>query len=64
MEEKMKQEENSLKSTREKPECNLPPSMPSDTHKQELVITICRSVYKHIHSRPKTRGSLSVLINV
>lgn len=60
----MKQEENSLKSTREKQECNLPPSMPSDVHKQELVITICRSVYKHIQKRPKTGGSLSDLINV
>jgi hypothetical protein len=43
---KMKQEENSLKSTREIQECNLPPSMPSNMHKQELAITICGSVYK------------------
>lgn len=50
---KMKKEQNSLKSTWEKQECNLPPSMPSDMHKQELVITICSSVYKKRHTGQK-----------
>lgn len=50
---KVKQEENSLKSTKEKPECNLPLSMSSNMHKQELVITICSSVYKNMHAGQK-----------
>lgn len=41
------------KSTREKQECNLPHSMPSDMHKQELVITVCSSAYTKIHTGQK-----------